>query len=414
MSEKSMSEINYEEIAGEYGTPVFVTREETIRERYQKIRDAFASQYEKLRVYYACKANTNLEILRILDSEGSYIDAVSAGEVFLARKAGFGKEHILFTGNNMDDEQLKYVVEQGVTINIDSFSELKRLVDIGKVPISFRINPKVGSGHHEHVITGVEESKFGIHEDIANEVFDFAIEKGFDIRGVHMHIGSKIFEIDYYKRAIKNLLKAAGSLKERGVDLEFIDIGGGFGIPYRPEEKEVDLEEFAGSLVESFRSGLEKYNLGEPILGIEPGRYIVADSTELLTTVNTVKRTPTKNFVGVDAGFHIFPRPILYDSYHGVRTVVERKEKEVYSIAGQICESGDILAKDRELSKIEVGDLLLFENAGAYCFSMASEYNSHPLPAEVLVSGKNHRLIRRRASFEDLLRNQEKLDQEEG
>lgn len=414
MSQVAMDkEIDYEGLAQEYGTPLFVTSEGTIRKRYREIRDSFAAHYQDLRVYYACKANTNLEVLRILESEGSFVDTVSAGEVFLAKKAGFAPERILFTGNNVDGQQLEYVAGEGVTINIDSFSELRRLAEIGTgAPISFRLNPRVGSGHHEHCITGGPESKFGIWDE--KEVFDFALDKGFNVAGIHMHIGSGILESGPYQEAIGNLLKSAAALKERGVELEFIDIGGGFGIPYNPKEKALDLNSFAGELVASFRQGLEEHGLGAPALAIEPGRYLVADSTVLLARVNTLKQTPAKSFIGVDAGFHIFPRPTLYGSYHGVRVLPEREGKKVYSIAGQICEAGDILARDRELSPVEEGDLVVFEDAGAYCFSMASEYNSHPLPAEVLINGDSHRLIRRRGAFLDLLRNQEGLNQEEG
>ena len=398
--------IDYAAIAEEYGTPVFVTQEERIRERYRQLRDSFAEQYPNLRVYYACKANSNLEVLRILESEGACVDAVSAGEVFLARRAGFSPDRIMFTGNNVDNRQLEYVASEGVTINVDSFSELRRLAEIDPgARISFRLNPGVGSGHHEHCVTGGAGSKFGVENP--EEAFEFAIARGFSIVGIHMHIGSGILESGPYLEALESLLESAAFLKARGVVLEFIDIGGGFGVPYRPEEEEVDMGAFASEVVGSFRALLERHMLGEPVLAIEPGRFLVADSTVLVTRVNTVKRTPGRNFVGVDSGFHIFPRPTLYGSYHGVRPVVERDGSEVYSIAGQICESGDILARDRELPRVEEGDLLLLENAGAYCFSMASEYNSNPLPAEVLVSGGNHRLIRRRGTYESLLRDQE-------
>jgi len=396
-----------QKLAERFGTPVYVTNEERVRANYRRLKEALGRRYPKNRILYACKANTNLSILRILLQEGASIDAVSAGEVFLAKKAGFAGSQILYTGTSVSKEELEFVSKSGATINIDSPALLPHLKKGTRV--SFRINPEVGAGHHEHCITAGKEAKFGIWEDGAVGAYKAALEKGLRPIGIHMHIGSGIMEPAPFAAAVKKFMEIAGRVKrEAGVEFEFIDIGGGIGVPYKPGVSPVDLDDFFEVVVGAFKDGLKEHNLGEPVLQIEPGRYIVADSTILLTRVTGVKSTPFKKFVGVDAGFNVLVRPAMYGSYHEILPVKSpsAEKTEAVTIAGPLCESGDVLAKDRKLPPVKEGDVLAVFDAGAYGFSMSSHYNSRLLCAEVLVNGKKVQAIRRAEGFEELVRTQ--------
>ena len=396
------------ELADKYKTPLYVIDETKIRENYRRLYKAFSQYYANFKMYYACKANTNLAVMRILEEEGSGIDAVSPGEVYTSLLAGFDPSRILFTGNNVKNEELKYVVASGVTINVDSISQLKRL---SKLPgthgmkISIRVNPNVGAGHHEHCITGGPLSKFGVMEEEAVEVYKLAQELGFKPVGIHSHIGSGILDPEPFMLAVKSLMDIAGAVHQgAGVEFDFIDFGGGIGIPYTPEEKKLDIHHFANKIVDLFKEKLEEYKLGNPTMCIEPGRYIVGDTSVLLTKVNTIKQSYRK-FAGVDAGFNTLLRPTMYGSYHHV-VVADRPDAEPtqkIDIAGDVCESGDLFARDRPLPDVKEGDLLAILNAGAYGFTMASQYNSRPKPAEILVKNGKTDVVRERETFADLL-----------
>jgi len=393
-----------------FDTPLYVLSENRIRENFRRLRETLLKHYEKIRIYYSAKANTSLAVLKILESEGSYLDAVSPGEVFLALKAGFQPERILFTGTSVRDDELKFLIDSNVTINIDSLSQLKRLLKL-HIPekLSIRVNPEVGAGHHEHVITAGKNSKFGIWEADVLEAYRMAKNAGVKQLGIHMHIGSGILTIKPFLLAAKKLLEIACKIHEKlGINFEFIDFGGGLGVPYKPDEKPLDVERFAERMLNLFKDKIKEYDLGKPFFCIEPGRFIVCDAGILLTRVNTLKVTPFKKFIGVDAGFNTLIRPVMYGSYHPI--VVANKlnapEEEVYDVAGPLCESGDILARDRLLPKISEGDLLAILNAGAYGFSMSSQYNSRPRCAEVLVRNGEYALIREKEKFEDLVRGQ--------
>lgn len=397
-------------LAEEFDAPLYVLSENRIRENFRRLREALLKYYNKTRIYYSAKANTNIAVLKILADEGAYLDAVSPGEVFLALRAGFPPEKILFTGTSVRDDELKFLTNLGVTINIDSLSQLKRLLNFYTPKIlSVRVNPEIGAGHHEHVITAGRNSKFGIWETDVLKAYNMALEAGVERFGIHMHIGSGILEIEPFLLAAEKLLRIAQNVHEKlGLIFEFIDFGGGLGVPYRPEDKPLDVNLFAEKMLTLFKCRIEEYHLGEPYFCLEPGRFIVCDAGILLTRVNTIKITPFKKFVGVDAGFNTLIRPAMYGSYHPI-VVANRlyeREEEIYDIAGPLCESGDILARDRKLPKIFEGDLLAILNAGAYGFSMSSQYNSRPRCAEVLVKGGKYALIRERETFEDLLRGQ--------
>jgi len=398
------------ELARKFDTPVYVMSERRIRENYRNVREALLRHYDKIRIYCSAKANTSLSVLKILKTEGACIDVVSPGEAFLALNAGFAPKEILFTGTSVRNDELRFLVDSEVTINIDSLSQLRRLLKI-HVPsiVSVRVNPEVGAGHHEHCITAGKMSKFGIWEDQVITAYRTAKEAGVKRFGIHMHIGSGILTVEPFLLAAEKMLEIARLVHDEvGITFEFIDFGGGLGVPYRPEEKPLDLENYAEKILSLYKKRIEEYELGKPWFCIEPGRYIVCDAGVLLTTVNTVKVTPFRKFVGVDAGFNTLIRPAMYGSYHPIVVAnrLNEPEKETYDVAGPLCESGDLLARDRSLPEIHEGDLLAVLNAGAYGFSMSSQYNSRPRCAEVMVNNGQYALVREKETFEDLLKGQ--------
>lgn len=402
------------ELAEKYDTPLYVISEKRIRDNYNRIQNALINNYKHLRIYYAAKANTNLSVLKILQSEGSYLDTVSPGEVFMALSSGFAPDRILFTGTSVRNDELRMLVDANIPLNIDSQSELDRLLKI-TVPqiISIRVNPEIGAGHHNHCITAGSESKFGLWEEDALKAFATAKKARVERFGIHMHIGSGILNVEPFILAVEKLLRIAKRVHDEvKIDFEFIDIGGGFGIPYKPEENDLDLTEFSAKIVTLFKNRIEEYGLGKPFLCIEPGRYIVCDASILLTAVNTIKVTPSHKYIGVDAGFNTLLRPTMYGSYHSVLVAnkLGQANKEKYDVVGPICESGDILAKERALPNVKEGDVLAVLNVGAYGFSMSSQYNSRPRPAEVMIRQGKEVLVREREQLTDLIAKQRMVD----
>jgi len=403
--------IDVHDLASQYQTPLYVIDEDRIKNNYKRLYNAFSSHYKNFKMYYACKANTNLSVMRILEKAGSGIDAVSPGEIYTSLLAGFDPSKIIYTGNNVTDNELEFAVESGVKINLDSISQLKRLSNIPEaegMDISFRVNPMVGAGHHDHCITGGILSKFGIMEEEAVDVYKMAKELGFNPIGIHTHIGSGILDPEPFKLAVTVLMDIAGKVSEQAdIQFDFIDFGGGIGIPYTPEESKLDINNFGEEITALYKSKLEEYELGKPTMCIEPGRYIVGDASILLTRVNTIKQSYRK-FAGVDAGFNTLLRPTMYGSYHHIVVADKPFAKPVQKIdiAGDVCESGDLFARDRMMPNIIEGDLLAILNAGAYAFSMASQYNSRPRPAEILVSKGQSDIIRERETFSDVLAKQ--------
>ena len=396
------------ELADQYKTPLYVIDEERIKNNYRRLYEAFSSHYNDFKMFYACKANTNLAVMRILEKEGSGIDAVSPGEIYISLLAGFDPSKILYTGNNVTDEELKFAIASGVRINLDSVSQLNRLSKIPEaqgIEISFRVNPMVGAGHHDHCITGGPLSKFGVMEEEAVDVYNMAKDLGFNPVGIHTHIGSGILDPEPFILAVRTLMDVAGRVKEgANVKFDFIDFGGGIGIPYTPEESKLDIKTFAEKITNLYTDKLGEYGIGKPTMCIEPGRYLVGDASVLLTRVNTLKQSYRK-FVGVDAGFNTLLRPTMYGSYHHIvaanQPLAETTQR--IDIAGDVCESGDLFARDRPMPIIEEGDILAILNAGAYAFSMSSQYNSRPKAAEILVSKDEINIIRERETYADLL-----------
>jgi diaminopimelate decarboxylase len=402
--------VSAKKLAEQFDTPLYVVSESRIRENFARLRDVLACNYEKVRIYYAAKANSNLSVIKILETEGACIDVVSPGEVSMALATGFPAERILFTGTSVRNDELKFLVDSNVTVNVDSLSQLDRLLQITVPPVlSVRVNPEIGAGHHDHCITAGKTTKFGLWESNALKAYAKAKKAGVERFGIQMHVGSGVLNVKPFLLALDKLLSVAKKVHDEvGVSFEFVDMGGGLGVPYKPEEQELDLSLFSKKVLSLFKRKITEYGFGEPFFCVEPGRYLVCDASVLLTTVNTVKETPFKKFVGVDAGFNTLVRPTMYGSYHHVLVAnkLDATEKEIYDVVGPICESGDVLAKDRRLPKIQEGDLLAVLNAGAYGYSMSSQYNARPRAAEVLVKNGNFALIRERDSLDDLMSGQ--------
>jgi diaminopimelate decarboxylase len=386
-----LGQVPAERLAKTHGTPLYVYEADVIRQRYADLTQSIA--YDKLRIHYACKANSNVEILKLLRAEGANVETVSKGEVLLAFQAGFWPAQIIHTCSNMSADELRFLLEYGITVNLDSLGQLQKWGEWKPgSSISIRINQGIGAGHHPHVITGGPESKFGIDVAQLDEAKALARSYGLKICGIHQHIGSNVLDADILLQAMQALLQTAATFP----DLEFVDIGGGLGVPYKPEEKPLNMRKLGREIGREFSKFCASY--GRPLtLILEPGRYLVAEAGTLLTAVTDVKRTPFHTFVGVDTGFNHLIRPAMYGSYHPIINASKvRGKQEAICVAGNLCEAGDVFARDRLLTTCKEGDILAILNAGAYGYSMSSNYNSRPKPAEVLVSGNESRVIRER------------------
>ncbi len=394
------------ELAKKYGTPLFVYSENILRERCRELKNLV--DYKNFVVNYSPKANSNLELLKIVNSEGLYVDAMSPGEIAVNLKAGFKPSQIFYISNNVNEAEFKYAIDAGVKISVDSVSQLEtygKLNPGGRVAI--RINPGVGAGHHKKVVTGGKKTKFGIEMKFIPEVKEILKKYDLTLIGINQHIGSLFMEGTTYAHSTETIL----SLAKEFNTLEFVDLGGGFGIPYKKQdgEKRLDLKELGTQLSGVINNWIREY--GKEIqVKIEPGRYISAECGIILGEVNTVKYNYDLKYIGTDVGFNVNMRPILYDSHHDIEIYRESDVKsdkiESVRIVGNICETGDILAKDRILPEIFEKDIIGVLDSGAYCFTMCSNYNNRLKPAEVLIDGDgNDRLIRRRDTIDDLMRN---------
>jgi len=394
------------DLAEEFGTPLYVYNEKIIRQRCNDLKNLVS--YKNFVVNYSPKANASLELLKIIRDEGLRVDAMSPGEIFVNLKAGYKPHEILYISNNVDEKEFLYAIHAGVKISVDSLSQLEMY---GKLnpggEVAFRLNPGLGAGHHKKVVTGGKKTKFGIEIKFIPEVKRILKEYNLRLIGINQHIGSLFMNGGNYVKSAETILELAKEFD----DLEFVDIGGGFGIPYKKqgEEARLNLDEMGRQLSEAINKWVIEY--GKEIeFKIEPGRYIVAESSILLGQVHSVKQNYDIKYVGTDIGFNVLIRPAMYDSHHDIEIYrangkVSEIEEEV-RIVGNICESGDIIAKDRVLPEIFEKDILGILDAGAYAFSMSSNYNNRLKPAEVLIQNDgNYRLIRRRDNLEDLLRN---------
>jgi len=393
-------------LAEEYGTPLYVYSEDILRQRCRELKNLIS--YKNFKVNYSPKANSNLELLKIVREEGLWVDAMSPGEIYVNLKAGYKPQEIFYISNNVSEDEFIYAIHAGVKISVDSVSQLEmfgKLNPGGKVAI--RINPGVGAGHHKKVVTAGKKTKFGIELKYIPKVKEILKTYNLKLIGINQHIGSLFMTGDAYAKSAETILSVAKEFN----DLDFIDLGGGFGIPYKKQNNEnrLDLKDLGNRLTSIIENWVKDYGK-EIIFKIEPGRYIVAECAILLGKVNTIKMNYDLKYIGTDLGFNVLVRPVMYDSHHDIeiyrKESIQSSKDESVRIVGNICETGDIIAKDRVLPEIFEKDIIGVLDSGAYAFSMSSNYNNRLKPAEVLIDLKgNPRLIRKRDTLEDLVKN---------
>ncbi len=388
-------------VAQEFGSPLYVYDAEKILSQYQRLTNAF-SKVEKLRINYAVKALSNISVLKLLKQVDSGLDTVSIQEVKLGLHAGFSPDKIIYTPNGVSIDEIEAVAALGVQINIDNLSILEQFgTKHPQIPVCIRINPHVMAGGNSNISVGHIDSKFGISIHQLPHILRIVENTKMHINGIHMHTGSDILDIEVFLYASEILFDTAKHFKT----LDFIDFGSGFKVPYKKGDIETDVEELGRKLSKKFNAFEKEYGRSLT-LTFEPGKFLVSEAGYFLAKVNVVKQTTSTVFAGIDSGFNHLIRPMLYGSEHYIENISHPKGKErFYSVVGYICET-DTFATNRRISEIKEGDILAFRNAGAYCFSMASNYNSRYKPAEVLWKDEKAYLIRQHEVFEDLLRNQ--------
>ena len=387
--------------ASEFGSPLYVYDANKIKHQYNRLVKSFKS-VKNLQLNYAVKALSNISILKYLIDLGSGIDAVSIQEVHLALKGGINPEKIIYTPNGVSMDEIKFASELGVKINIDNLSVLE---DFGnshpEIPICIRINPHIMAGGNSNISVGHIDSKFGISIHQIPHLKRIVENTKIRINGVHMHTGSDILDIDVFLRAAEILFETANHFE----DLDFIDFGSGFKVPYYPGDSETNIEELGKKLSKRFNLFCKSYGKNLTLI-FEPGKFLVSEAGKFICKVNSIKQTTSTVFAQVDSGFNHFLRPMMYGANHHIENISNPDDKErYYSIVGYICET-DTFASNRKVSTISIGDLLCFNNAGAYCHTMSSNYNSRYRPAEVLYINNQLKLIRKRENFDDLIRNQ--------
>jgi diaminopimelate decarboxylase len=394
------------ELTEKYGTPLYVYNENILRSRCRDLKGLIS--YSNFTVNYSPKANGNLELLKIVRSEGLRVDAMSPGEIYVNILAGYKPEEILFISNNIGEDEFKYAIIAGVKISVDSVSQLEMFGRINPGgSVAFRVNPGFGAGHHEKVTTAGQNTKFGIEMSQIPEVKKIIEKYKLTLIGINQHIGSLFMDGEAYLQSTGNILAIAKQFD----DIEFIDLGGGFGIPYKKQsgQSRLDLQILGGKLTDLINSFVKEYRKTIEFK-IEPGRYIVAESGILLGKVHAVKTNYDIKYIGTDLGFNVLVRPVMYDSHHDIEIYrgnnTTSLKEETVRIVGNICETGDIIAKDRKLPEILENDILGVLDSGAYGYSMSSNYNNRLRPAEILIDTYgNPRLIRRRDTLDDLVRN---------
>ncbi len=404
-------DVSLEEIAKEIGTPFYVYSKKAIEDKITEYKEAF-KEYPTL-ICYALKANSNLSILKIFEKYGIGADIVSGGELFKARKAGISPEKIVYAGVGKTDFELDYAVKEGIlSFNVESFQELEIINQIAKennkkANISIRVNPDVNPKTHPYISTGLRTSKFGIDIDEALEAYEYASKLDYlNIVGIHCHIGSQIMDVSPYKEAIEKVSQLVFKLREKGINLKHFDIGGGLGVKYKPEDRPPKPKELADIVLPTVKqTGLS--------LIIEPGRSMIAEAGTLVSQVIFTKNKKDKHFVIVDSGMNDLVRPAMYNSYHHILSVEKKNNKVVADIVGPICETGDFFALDREIDDVQRGDLIAVMTAGAYGFSMSSNYNIRPRAAEVLVDKDRFSLIRERENYDYLIEPEVKFIEKE-
>lgn len=388
-------------IAQEFGTPVYIYHAERIAHQYKNLEDAFTGM--KAKFFYACKALTNINILRLMNKIGSGLDCVSIYEVKLGLQAGFAPEDILFTPNCTDFQEYVQAKELGVNINIDNISILEQFGNNfgGSYPVMIRLNPHIMAGGNFKISTGHVDSKFGISIHQIRHIERVVKTTKIKVKGIHMHTGSEIKDIGVFLEGLQVMFE----LSTHFPDLELIDLGSGFKVPYQPGDPETDIRGLGKKVIEAF--ALHEKETGKKLdVWFEPGKYLVSEAGYFVVKANVIKQTPATVFVGVNSGFNHLIRPMFYEAYHHIVNITNPNGPErIYTVVGNICET-DTFAWDRKLNEVREGDHLVFYNAGAYGFEMSSNFNSRLRPSEVMVMNDSPSLIRKRDVFEDLLRNQ--------
>ena len=392
-------------IAHTYGCPVYVYDTYKIRSQYERLIKAFAA-VPSLRINYAMKALSNVSILKLMRKLGAGLDTVSIQEVKLGLHAGFAPEQIIFTPNGVSMEEIEEAASLGVQLNIDNLSILEQFGSKHPhVPVCIRINPHVMAGGNSKISVGHIDSKFGISIHQVPHILRIVENTKMQINGIHMHTGSDILDIDVFLYAAEILFDAAKHFRE----LKFIDFGSGFKVPYKEGDIQTDIEELGEKLSQRFLEFCKLYGR-DLTLAFEPGKFLVSEAGFFLVKVNVVKQTTSTVFAGIDSGFNHLIRPMFYGATHFIENISNPEgKKRFYSVVGYICET-DTFASNRQIAEISEGDILCFRNAGAYCYTMASNYNSRPRPAEVLWIDGQAKLIRKAETLEDLLRNQVEID----
>lgn len=401
----TLSNTELVDIANEFGTPVYIYHAERIERQFNNLNNAFAGTNAKF--FYACKALTNINILKVMKKVGAGLDCVSINEVKLGIKAGFAPEDILFTPNCTDFQEYVDAKELGVNINIDNISILEQFGNKfgSSYPVLIRLNPHIMAGGNFKISTGHVDSKFGISIHQIRHIERVVKTTKLKVKGIHMHTGSEIKDIGVFLEGLQVMFEMATHFP----DLEVIDLGSGFKVPYQPGDPETDVNGLGKKLAEAFASN-EKETGRKLSVWFEPGKYLVSEAGYFVVKANVIKQTPATVFVGVNSGFNHLIRPMFYDAYHHIVNISNPTGPErIYTVVGNICET-DTFAWDRKLNEVREGDYLLFRNAGAYGFEMSSNFNSRLKPAEVLVTGGKAHLIRKRDVFEDLLRNQVEVE----
>ncbi len=402
----------------QFETPFFLYQEDRLRRNCREFRDAFREQFPDFQPLYAVKANPNPEILKIIVEEGFACDCSSESEAWLAGKLAKGAGNVsdtavsgMYTGNNNTTSELKFAYDNGLILNLDDISMVEMIKDqVGEngfpEMISFRINPGITKGGMESLLTAGPDAKFGVPFEKAAEAYRAAKEAGATRFGIHMMTGSNVLEEDYFYQVVAKLLEIVAQIQEEvGIKIEFMNIGGGFGVPYRPEEKSLNLRKVAEFVKKAYDDKCEELDLEPPQLIAEPGRFITADMGFLVGKVTVIKNS-YKKFVGIDAGSNDMPRPSIYGAYHYVSVLNSgNREKETVSVVGRICENNDQFARDRKIPRCEIGDIIVIHNCGGHAYAMGHNYNGRPRHAEYLAeSNGNIRMIRRAETIEDLFK----------
>ncbi len=387
-------------IAKKFGTPTYVYDLDRIKHQYRLFCEAFP--WPTLKIFYAMKANYNISVLTTIKNLGAGIDAVSPGDLYMALSCGFDPSKIIYTANNMKDTEMEEVAATGVLLNIDSLSRLEKYANAyPNTKVCLRFNPGVVDGEHDKIKTGGDLTKFGILLEDVNKVKAITGKYGLKVVGIHEHTGSGLIKPDSILNAMEQIFSIA--TRENFPDLAFLDFGGGFKVAYGPDEVPVDYKLMGAQVVERFSNFCSSYGK-ELELRFEPGKYLTAQAGQLLVEVNTVKHNRNRTICGTDSGFPQLIRPMFYDAHHTIKNISNPEGKpSVYDICGNICETGDLFAKDRFLPEIRENDILSIQDAGAYCYAMGGTYNLRPMPAEVVVENSKAFLSRKRLTPRQLI-----------